>query len=80
MSLQLHFKTAFKDATYFMVLMNHNKTDIRVMKVPVTVYPKVMKASLEMKVPVGDVVKQEIPIINNSDTKDWVIKVQWVTD
>ena len=63
-----------------MVLMNHNKTDIRVMKVPVTVYPKVMKASLEMKVPVGDVVKQEIPIINNSDTKDWVIKVQWVTD
>lgn len=57
LGLQLHFKTAFKDATYFLVLMNHNKTDIRVLKVPVTVYPKVMKATLEMRVPVGDEVK-----------------------
>lgn len=75
MTLQINFKSAFKDATYFLVLINNKKTDIRVFKIPITVYPKISKATLEMRVPVGEEVKQDIPIVNNSENKDWTIKI-----
>ena len=39
-----------------------------------TVIPRPIKATLEMRVPFGDEIKQEIPVINTSD-KDVFIKI-----
>jgi len=57
------------------VLINENKTDIRVYKIVVSVFPRAIRATLEMKCPVGEEIKQDIPIINGSDSKDWLMKI-----
>ena len=56
-------------------MLNKDKSDVRVFKINVSVLPKVMKAVMEMRVAVGDEIKQEIPLVNNSDNKDWPIKI-----
>ena len=56
------------------ILKNKYLTDIRIYKINLTVIPKPIKAILEMSVPLGDEIKQDIPIINTAD-KDVLIKI-----
>ncbi|CAD8106047.1 unnamed protein product [Paramecium primaurelia] len=68
---------AFKNATkdFNVILTLKNKFDIRRYKLTAQVLPKVVKATLEFRIPARQQVIQEVPIVNGSD-KDWVIKVQ----
>ncbi|CAD8117028.1 unnamed protein product [Paramecium sonneborni] len=68
---------AFKNATkdFSVILTLKNKFDIRRYKLSASVLPKIVKATLEFRVPARQQVIQEIPIVNNSD-KEWSIKVQ----
>jgi hypothetical protein len=77
--ITFHFKHPVKDLVVHLIMKSKNKSDIRVLRMVVTVNPKVVKAVLEMRVPYGEEVKQEIPIINNSD-RDWQIKCNLVID
>ena len=74
--LSFNFKAPYKDYQYTITLKNNAKTDIRIIKCLVTVHPKIVKATLELKVPINEEIKQEIPIINNTE-KPWSMKVQW---
>lgn len=74
LSLSLAFKSILKDYNCLLILRNQNKSDVRVFRLLFTVHPKVIKARLELKVPCGDEIKQEIPLVNNLD-RDCHIKV-----
>lgn len=74
LTFSFNFKAPYKDYAYTITLKNNAKTDIRIIKCVVTVHPKIVKASLELKVPINEELKQEIPIINNTD-KQWSMKV-----
>ena len=73
-SLSLAFKSILKDYSCLLILKNANKSDVRVYRLWFTVHPKIIKAKLELKVPCGDEIKQDIPIANNLD-RDYQIKV-----
>ena len=77
--ISFNFKHPVKDYGSLIILKNSLKTDVRVYRLTVTVAPKVVKATLEMKVPGGDEVRQEIPIVNNTE-KDWLIKANLTPD
>lgn len=77
LSLNLGFKSILKDYNCLLILKNQNKSDVRVFRLWFTVHPKIIKAKLELRVPCGDEIKQEIPIINNLD-RDYQIKVTWI--
>jgi len=72
--ITFNFKNPYKDYMFTVTLKNALKTDIRIFKFVVTIHPKIIKASLELKVPIGEEIKQEIPIINNTE-KSWSMKV-----
>lgn len=74
LSLTLGFKTILKDFNCLLILKNQNKSDVRVYRMMFTVHPKIVKAKLELKVPCGDEIKQDIPLVNNLD-RDCAIKV-----
>lgn len=76
MALSLLFKLIVKDYSFLLVLKSLDRSDVRVFKVILTVHPKAMRAQLELKVPAGDEIKQEIPLINNTD-RDCNIKIVW---
>lgn len=73
-SLGLGFKSVLKDYNCLLILRNQNKSDVRVLRLMFTVHPKVIKAKLELRVPCGDEIKQEIPIVNNLE-RDCQLKV-----
>ena len=74
LSLNLAFKSILKDYNCLLILRNQNKSDVRVYRLLFTVHPKIIKAKLELKVPYGDEIKQDIPIVNNLD-RDCQIKI-----
>lgn len=76
--ITFNFKAPYKDFAFSITLKNAARTDIRIYKFVVTVHPKIIKATLEMKVPMGEELKQEIPLINNTD-KNWGLKISWPT-
>lgn len=76
LALSLLFKVIMKDYSFLLVMKSLDRSDVRVFKVILTVHPKTMKAQLELKVPAGDEIKQEIPLINNTD-RDCNIKIVW---
>ncbi|CAG9335550.1 unnamed protein product [Blepharisma stoltei] len=63
----------------FVTLTSTRKTDIRIYEIVVAVKPKKNVVTLEMTAPARGEVKQDIPIINNSD-KDWPVKVSLTQD
>lgn len=56
-------------------MRSEDKSDIRIYKLVVTSAPKPIRGVIELKCPAGEELKQQIPIVNNSD-KDWQIKAQ----
>ena len=74
LTMTLNFKIPYKDFAFFITLKNFLKTDVRIYKFNLIVHPKIVKASLELKVPIGEELKQEIPIINSTE-KVWNMKV-----
>ena len=72
-------KNPVLDYSVVVTLSNAEKTDVRRLRLLMTVQPKPLKAILEMSVPARSSVTQNLPIVNNTD-KDWIIKVQWVPD
>jgi hypothetical protein len=72
--LMLNFKFPVKDYPVTLKLMNQSKTDVRIYDVLITVYPKVVKAQLELVTPARIPIEQMIPVINSLD-KDCAIKV-----
>lgn len=74
--MNLNFKMAYKEYSFTVILKNIQKTDVRVYKVTVSVHPRIINAQLELRVPLGEEIKQEIPIVNNTD-KDWNFKITW---
>ena len=77
--INIYFKNPIQTTAFTITLKNKEKTDIRIYKLIFNVSPKAIKGNMEMKCPAGEELKQEIPIINNSD-KDWNIKIQLVGD
>lgn len=73
-ALMLNFKFPVKDYPLTLLLKNQSKTDVRIYEVLITVYPKVVKAQLEMTTPARIMIEQNIPVINSLD-KDCAIKV-----
>lgn len=72
--INLLFKSPIQTTAFTITLKNRDKTDIRIYKLVFNVSPKAIKGSMEMKCPAGEELKQEIPIVNNSD-KDWLIRI-----
>ena len=77
LSLALGFKSILKDFNCLLILRNLNKSDVRVYRLMFTVHPKIVKAKLELKVPCGDEIKQDIPLVNSLD-RDCNIRVTLV--
>jgi hypothetical protein len=68
-----------KDFNVLLTLRNSSKTDIRRLRLWATVLPKVVKSTLEFRVPARQAVIQDIPIVNNTE-REWAIKVTFVTE
>ena len=62
--LSFHFKNPVRDYTCYIIFKNVHKTDVRLYKLMFSVAPKPIKATLEFKTPIGDILKQEIPLVN----------------
>jgi hypothetical protein len=77
--INLLFKSPIQTTTFTITLKNRDKTDIRIYKLVFNVSPKAIKGSMEMKCPAGEELKQEIPIVNNSE-KDWLIRINLQSD
>ena len=60
-------------------MKSEDKSDIRIYKVIVSSAPKPIRGIIELKCPAGEELKQQIPIVNNTE-KDWFIKASLTYD
>jgi hypothetical protein len=77
LALIINFKVPVKEYQLTLTMKNRTLTDIRIYDIVITIFPKVIKASLEMATPARIPIEQNIPIINTMD-KDCPIKITWV--
>ena len=74
LTLMLNFKVPVKNYPVTLTMKNKTATDIRIYEINITIFPKVVKAILELNTPARIPIEQNIPIINTQD-KDCPIKV-----
>ena len=79
LALDFTFKQPTTNYTCNLLMRNEDKSDIRIYKIIVTAAPKPIRGILEMKCPAGEELKQQIPIVNNTD-RDWNIKATLTYD
>ena len=73
-ALAITQKIPVKDYPITLTMKNKTLTDVRIYEILVTIFPKVIKASLEMSTPARMAIEQKIPIINSGE-KDVNIKI-----
>lgn len=71
--MDFSFKQPINNFSCNILLRSEDKSDIRIYKLVVTSAPKPIRGIIELKCPAGEELKQQIPIVNNSD-KDWTVK------
>lgn len=79
-SISMQFKLPSKEYNCFIILMNLQKTDVRVYKLAVQVCPKVVTAELEFRCSLGDQIIQTIPYVNLDKTKDFLLKYDLICE
>jgi hypothetical protein len=70
--LDLLFKTALTQSVQ-LVLRSMDGSDVRVYKIAINAIPKPVKGNIQMRCPWGEELKQDLPLVNNSE-KDWFIR------
>lgn len=71
-SLDLLFKSAMNQHLQ-LIFRSLDGTDVRVYKLNINAIPRPVKGGLHLSCPWGEELKQELPLVNNSD-RDWFIK------
>lgn len=74
------FKQPITNNISQIILKSEDKSDIRIYKLNITVAPKIVKGSLEMRCPAGEELKQQIPFANNYLDRDFLITGQITYD
>lgn len=79
LSMDFSFKQPITNFTCNVLLRSEDRSDIRIYKLVVTSSPKPIRGAIELKCPAGEELKQQIPIVNNSE-RDWVIRATLTYD
>lgn len=58
------------------MIRSKDQSDIRQYTLKFTVYPKPVRAKIEMRCSAGEVITQKIPIINPTK-KPWILQIQF---
>lgn len=79
LKLTARFHHMLKDPNFDIILENLQRTDVRKLRVCLSILPKPVKLQVEMVTPARTQTVQNLPIVNNTD-RDWRMRVHLRTD